>query len=224
LTAPSVAARIAWLALRALPPELLNPMLTAAVAVSRRRHPGLFERLEPLGDVAFLIDPVDLPYRIVLRPAGPAPRLFAVRAGAATGHPSATIRGPLAVLVELLEGRLDGDALFFSRDLEIEGDTAAVVTLRNAVESAEIDLLSDVLAPLGPLAPPARRAAELAGALARRAVTDLGAARSALLGPALEPAADHAARLNALEAEVAALRRRPDGEGRRAPARRSASP
>jgi predicted lipid carrier protein YhbT len=54
------------------------------------------------------------------------------------------------VLVGMLDGSYDGDALFFSRDLVIEGDTSAVLALRNALDDAEIDpaTLAGVPAPL----------------------------------------------------------------------------
>jgi predicted lipid carrier protein YhbT len=39
--------------------------------------------------------------------------------------------------MQLLEGKLDGDALFFSRDLVVDGDTEAVVMLRNIIDGAE---------------------------------------------------------------------------------------
>jgi len=69
------------------------------------------------------------------------------------------------MLIDLLEGRLDGDALFFSRELTVEGDTEAVLLLRNAVDSDEVDLFEDLLSVLGPLAGPLRFAAD-----ARKAV------------------------------------------------------
>lgn len=49
----------------------------------------------------------------------------------------------------MIHGTLDGDALFFARDLVIEGDTEAVLALRNALDDAEIDLLTAAAAALG---------------------------------------------------------------------------
>jgi predicted lipid carrier protein YhbT len=57
----------------------------------------------------------------------------------------------------MVEGRLDGDALFFSRDLSIEGDVEAVVALRNAIDGEGLNILQDAVAPLGPLASPAEK-------------------------------------------------------------------
>jgi predicted lipid carrier protein YhbT len=76
-------------------------------------------------------------------------------------------------LVDLLEGGLDGDALFFSRDIEIEGDTGAVLALRNAVESEEIVLFEEFAGALGPFGAPVRLVGE-------RGPDAVAAARSAL--------------------------------------------
>mgnify|MGYP000333163309 CR=1 FL=1 len=54
------------------------------------------------------------------------------------GEAAARVRAPLLVLMGLLDGTYDADALFFSRDLAIEGDTEAVLAVRNAIEEAEL--------------------------------------------------------------------------------------
>jgi hypothetical protein len=84
-------------------------------------------------------------------------------------------------LFDLMEGRLDGDALFFSRALVIEGNTEVVVALRNALDGEEIDLLDDVLSLFGPFNPLARLLAGRAEALLGRAAADLASLRGALL-------------------------------------------
>lgn len=166
---------------RPLPPQLLQPVLDAVFAVLMRRRPGLFERLSCLTEPVFLIDPVDLPL-VFLLDADPAhPRLTAARES--DGRAGAVIRGPLLTLIDLLEGRLDGDALFFSRALSIEGDTEAVVALRNAVDDAGIDLRGDLLASIGPLARPARHALGLAGRLYARLSDDLEMLKASAQAP-----------------------------------------
>lgn len=60
-------------------------------------------------------------------------------------------------LIDLVEGRVDGDALFFSRKLHISGDTEAVVALRNIVDGAEIDLVSDFASAFGMFSGPAEQ-------------------------------------------------------------------
>lgn len=170
-----------------MPPSLLRPGLNLALTMARRRHPDLFDRLSSLDDPTYLIDPVDLPLVFILSLDPDKPRLSALNHADADATTSAataaTIRGPLSRLIDLLQGRVDGDALFFSRELVIEGDTEAIVALRNAIESVEIDLLDDALSALGPLAYPARRAIGLGNALFDRAGRDL----AAILGPGQTP-------------------------------------
>ena len=195
---------LAGLALAPLPPRLLRPALALALAAVRRRHGQVFERLAGVGRPTFLIEPTDLPLAFVLVADPEAPSLAAVAAGAEVAA-TATIRGPLATLVELLEGRLDGDAAFFARELVIEGSTEAVVALRNAVDGAEIDLVQDLLALLGPLAGPASAAVGLARAAYGRLAQDLATLQAALAGPAERRAEAQAARLGRLEARLAEL-------------------
>ena len=47
-------------------------------------------------------------------------------------------------LLRLIDGRMDGDAIFFSRALQIEGDTEAIVSLRNALDNIEGSLAESV--------------------------------------------------------------------------------
>ena len=194
------------LALRPVRPALLQPLFDAMLRVVRARHPDILERLEAYGDRMVCIDPVDLPFALLLEPDPAQPRLT-VRRFVDAGEVHATIRGPLETLIALAEGRMDGDALFFSRQLVVEGDTEVVVALRNAIDGAGIDLVADLTSALGPLARPARRAA---GAVLE-AVSGLRAGvetvRQSLIAPALQGAAARDARLAELEAEVKALRK-----------------
>jgi predicted lipid carrier protein YhbT len=186
------------------------------MAVMARRHRPLFERLEEFRGTVLLIDPVDLPLAMAFHLDPQRPRLRVADRADVEGA-RATIRGPLLALLDVLEGRVDGDALFFSRDLVIEGDTAAVVALRNALDDEQIDLVSDLLSLLGPLARPARTVLEAATGLVARAASDLETLRAAVIAPALRANDGQAGELRRLSERVAALERR------RAPARRVAS-
>jgi predicted lipid carrier protein YhbT len=138
-------------ALRPLPLAPLSIALTAYVQSVARRHPGLFRRLGDYDHATFVLDPTDLPFVICLDANGGQPRI-AVRRGAGTG--TARIAGPLAALLGLVHGAFDGDALFFSRDLVVEGDTSAALALRNAVDDAELDLSQEITQVSGPFAAP----------------------------------------------------------------------
>lgn len=130
------------------PLELALGRLTKSIA---QRHPGLFDRLGPHSCKAIGIAPTDVPVIFVLMPDRDSPRVEVRRADAAPSC-DALIVGPIFALVDMAEGRLDGDALFFSRDIRIEGDVEAVLALRNALDGEGLDLVSEAAAPLGTLA------------------------------------------------------------------------
>jgi len=115
---------------------LVQPLLSRVVRRIATAHPSLFARLGDHRTTDFLIDPVELPFALHLRPDPQAlvfravPRDAAPRAGA-------VIRGRFMLLLELLDSEEDGDAAFFSRDLEVSGDTEAVVRLRNALDDVD---------------------------------------------------------------------------------------
>lgn len=135
-------------ALRPLPPAPLGLALTAFSRHLSNRHDGLLRRLGEYASAKVLIDPTDLPFVLLMAP-DEGPRVTAYRRGRAPAA-DARIAGPLSALIGMIHGRYDGDALFFSRDLVVEGDTSAVLALRNALDDAELDL-ADALTPSGPL-------------------------------------------------------------------------
>ena len=156
------------LALRFAP---LWPLSLAGARLTRmlaERHPALFSRLGEQADKVFLIDPTDLPFVFVLKPRPSRPTLSALRRDETVAW-DARIAGPLAALIGLVHGAYDGDALFFSRDLSIEGDTEAVLALRNAIDNEELDLVREATALFGPLerlaVAPAQKLAAAIGAL-----------------------------------------------------------
>jgi predicted lipid carrier protein YhbT len=199
-------------AMRPLPLAPLRAGAALAMEAMLRRHRSVFERLIDLPNPVYLVEPIDLPFRFLLDTALPKPGLRVLgEEEEPAKEPAATIRGSLPVLVDLLEGRIDGDALFFSRDLSVEGDMAAVVALRNAVDGADIALMDDLLRPLGPLGAPARTIIDAGGALYRRAERDLETLRAALLSPVQRRFDAQDARFEELDRNIATGRR-----GRRA--------
>ncbi|WP_456391040.1 ubiquinone anaerobic biosynthesis accessory factor UbiT [Profundibacter sp.] len=146
-------------AIGALPLGPLSLSLTAYARRIARTHPAMFRRLGEYGNASFALDPTDLPFVINLAPRGGNPEIKVTRNPVTV---DARIAGPLAALLGLMHGAYDGDALFFSRDLVIEGDTSATLALRNAVDDAELDLADEVSAISGPLAAPVTRLIALA--------------------------------------------------------------
>ena len=140
-----------------LPLQLVLDRIVAGVA---QRQAELFERLGPHSASTFLIDPTDLPIMLLLQPDPAEPRLVAVWRGA---EPEADcrIRASFLTLLALVDGRGDGDALFFSRDLSVEGNVEAVVTLRNALDDLDITLTQDIVGSSGLLRRPLQAALDV---------------------------------------------------------------
>ena len=128
---------------------LVQPLLSRIVRRVAARHPSLFARLGPHQTTDFLIDAVEFPFALHLRPDPQALVLRAVPRRAAP-QAGAAIRGKFMLLLELLDSEEDGDAAFFSRDLEVTGDTEAVVRLRNALDDMDGSITEDVAAMFGP--------------------------------------------------------------------------
>jgi predicted lipid carrier protein YhbT len=124
---------------RILPPFAglpLGPFLTLSLRALARR-PQIFERLGEHRHARYLIDPTDLPFAFCVMPDGASAVVRVVFRSAETPS-DVVIRGPLLALLGIIEGTLDGDALFFHRAISVTGKTEAVVALRNAIEDAEL--------------------------------------------------------------------------------------
>ena len=194
------------LALKPVRPQVLQPIFDAMLGMIRRRHPDILERMADYADKPVCIDPTDLPFVILLDPNPETPSLT-VRREIDPDEVAATIHGPLDMLISLAEGKVDGDALFFSRRLVIEGDTEVVVALRNAIDGAGIDLIEDISLQLGPLGRPFRGLAGAAIGLIDRMRDDFEMLRASLIAPAIKDVNAQSARIAALEGEVKQLRK-----------------
>lgn len=153
MTAEIMEARLPAFFARAVPPFAalpLGPLLTQALRGLARRSPGLFERLGEHRTQRYFIDPVDLGFGFTVVPDGERALVRATPKSEAAAC-GVTIRGPLLSLLALLDGTLDGDALFFNRVISISGRTEAVLALRNAIEDAELRP-ADLVGLHGPLA------------------------------------------------------------------------
>jgi len=102
-----------------------------------------------------------------------------------------------------LEGRIDSDALFFTREIGITGDTSAVLGLRNTLDREDFSLLDEATSLLGPFQRLGRRVVMRWEGRAERLRDRLqGMHKSS--APAERPAADDAA----LRAEIETLKTR----------------
>jgi predicted lipid carrier protein YhbT len=133
-----------------LPVGLLQPILDRIVRRMMERHPDVLTRMGDKAGASILVDPVDLPFRLVIRPNPAAPRALIVSRAAKVAA-DASISATFMTLLQTIDARADGDALFFSRALKIGGDTEAVVRLRHAIDDIDGSVAADVAALHGPL-------------------------------------------------------------------------
>lgn len=206
MDAPLSPVLLLGLALEKLPVRLMQPVLDGLLRIVVRRHPDCLERMAEWGQARVLVDPIDLPFVILLHPDPARPSLTALRRSQSI-EADAVIRGPLEMLIELAEGRVDGDTLFFSRELIVEGDTEVAVALRNAVDGAGIDMIGDIAAALGPFGRPFRRVAGTGTRLLSRVHADMSRLAAAVIAPALRTSDAQAFRIAELEEEIKALRK-----------------
>jgi predicted lipid carrier protein YhbT len=142
---PAAVARLMGI-MPTLPLELLCARLAANATAAR---PSVVARLGEHAGSTFAIDPIDCPFAFLITLRRGRTLLNVVR-DLQDARYAARIAAPLLVLLGMLDGTYDGDALFFSRDMVIEGDTEAVLALRNALDDAELDPAT-VLGVPGPL-------------------------------------------------------------------------
>ncbi|UXN07124.1 ubiquinone anaerobic biosynthesis accessory factor UbiT [Bartonella sp. HY761] len=133
-----------------LPLPLLSLPARLAFSQILLVHPKLFDRLGEHASKNFAFILTDMPLVFVVNPQQKSIKLFKDRKDIKA---DAEVEGPLGLLLALAEGRLDADALFFSRDVMITGDMEAMLALRNALDDNEIDLPHDLSLLSGPLAP-----------------------------------------------------------------------
>lgn len=153
-----------------LPLFVLQPLLGRIVRRVARDNPSLFNRLGPHRAARFVIDPLGLPFGLLLVP-NPDALVFCAFDRRSEPASDARIGGRFLDLMGLLDGGADGDALFFSRDLDVSGNTEAVVCLRNALDDVEGSIAESVAGMFGP---PGRAALSGLRRMAARAASRKG--------------------------------------------------
>ncbi len=152
------------LGLRA-PYPLLNPAMGMVMRRLRRRHPALFKAIAEMEPASLSVELTDAPRKFRLELGGGRVQIRTM----CDGRQPVTVKitGSLEALLDILEARSDGDALFFSRGIRLTGNSAPIVALRNILDSESINLLDEALLLLGPLAPPAHRTWRCAARISR---------------------------------------------------------
>jgi predicted lipid carrier protein YhbT len=173
-----------------------------------RRHSDVGERLAGLAGRRLLLDPTDLPLAFVLELTDGTPRVEIIAQGRDPASPvHATVSGSLADLTSLAEGRIDGDALFFSRRLTVSGEMELIVAIRNALDGAGIELGELLAEAFGPFRPFVRRILQDIARSHARLDADLSLLSGAVTSPLRAELARLAAELDHLRRELDEARR-----------------
>lgn len=172
---------LAGLTLRSLPKGPLNKVLAYLSHQIQQNHPAILQRLEPLQGSEFLICPTDLPHAMRMTFTGHQVNCRLEDEFMAPAD--VTISGPFLSLLDMMDGKVDGDALFFSRELTVEGDTEALLILRNAMDSDDIDLRNEILASFAWLHPPAQALFKMGGKLFKSLSHDMEMISQAITQP-----------------------------------------
>lgn len=122
----------------------MEALLTASLRSVARRQPDAFDRLGAVRKATIRIVPEHLPVAFDMRPDGAAGSIRVVRPDSDAAGASARISGPLLTLLALFDGRGDADGAFFQRHIDVDGDTAAILALHNALEASELTM-ADIL-------------------------------------------------------------------------------
>jgi predicted lipid carrier protein YhbT len=173
----------AGLALRPLPTSLMSRLLALFVRRVNQLHPEISTRLTPLGQCQFHIIPTDFHFSFLINLDHGQTTVKVLGQKQRISEPTASISGDMLSFIQLLEGRVDGDALFFSRRLIVEGDTEAVLTLRNAVDSADLSIEGILSGLAGPFRPLIERAIFRISPLRRTMRRDFDLVHRSLTGP-----------------------------------------
>ncbi len=147
--------KLIGIALAPVPLIVIQPVLKRLVRDIAKRRPELFERLGPHTETFFMIEVDEFPFVLRLLPNPEAPQLTAHRRHENIEH-GASIGGPFMTLFTIIDGNSDSDAMFFSRDVRVGGNTEAAVCLRNAMDDLEGSIIDDILDIGGPAFAPLR--------------------------------------------------------------------
>jgi len=139
--------------------DLLSLALRRIANRIYQQHPDAAERLEDISGTCFLVTITNLPFRCLITLYSQHVTVdcnlrYSPRA-------DVSVSGNYQALAQIFEGDADADSLFFSRDIQIQGNIEALVTLRNALDNEDIDIVSELTPLFGRFAGVAHEALQL---------------------------------------------------------------
>lgn len=126
--------------LKFAPQFAIKTVVKRGVNTLRKKHPEAMERLSPTYGKTVYSFFTDLNYGVLTKITEQKTEVRKYKEKKVEAD--LILKGKFFDLISIIEGKMDGDALFFSRKIEIEGDTEMLITIRNAFDSSDINLLT----------------------------------------------------------------------------------
>ena len=113
------------------------------------KHPRVIKKMSQFSPSRMVLVPLDMPFDFFVEFSNESLQINIIDKNTYLGKNLTKITASIDVFVKMLEGNLDGDALFFSRKLIIEGETTIIVALRNILEAENVNIKNDIKKSLG---------------------------------------------------------------------------
>lgn len=170
------------MALSFLPLPLVEHLLNRCMRRLDAHCPNLRGRLADANGKCFALVMVDMPFTVLMRIKNGSPACVLLSKHNVYSA-DVSIHATSQKLLALLEGKEDGDALFFSRHLQVSGDTEALLILRNALDSEPVNLREILYSVFGPFEDMARRISKPVESVGMRLARDIQQLHHALIQP-----------------------------------------
>jgi len=134
---------IAIFFLKFVPAFIIKIVVKRGVYSIKKKHPDVMERLSTTYGKTVYAFFTDLNYGVLTKIS--ENKTIVEKYKAREIKADLLLKGNFFDLISIIEGKMDGDALFFSRKIEVEGDTEMLITIRNAFDSADIKLFKEFI-------------------------------------------------------------------------------
>jgi len=130
--------------LKCVPANVVQIFADLIVLHLKRRHGSLFKNLAALPKSKILIEVSDLSLSMLFSFGNKQDTTIDIISPKESIKYNTKIKGDLETLLKMLEGKTDGDEEFFSRSIQIFGNTNSIVAFRNVLDRESISLYGEI--------------------------------------------------------------------------------
>lgn len=164
------------------PKPLVQVAINQLTKKFQQMHGGVISRMNEFAPARIILNPVDMPFVFFVEFQKDNFSILLLDEDSYVGEDITTISATFAFFLNMLEGDKDGDALFFSRQLTLTGDTTVIVALRNILEAESININKDINAQFGFFAPMVFFVKNLVTSLFTRVDSDINKVTDSVVG------------------------------------------